>query len=99
MARLAKENGVRVIVNTAPYQPVTDDFLKGCYLVTPNEVEAEELTGVHVDSLESADRAARVFLDKGVKNVVIMDGRVPHSILMELLTNEGAGTWLRRDEA
>ncbi|MBR2281469.1 MAG: acetylglutamate kinase [Spirochaetales bacterium] len=28
----------------------------------------------------------------GVKNVVIMDGRVPHSILMELLTNEGAGT-------
>ena len=35
----------------------------------------------------------------GVKNAVIMDGRVPHSILMELLTNEGAGTWLRRDEA
>lgn len=31
-------------------------------------------------------------IEKGVKNVVIMDGRVPHSILMELLTNEGAGT-------
>ena len=74
VARLAKENGVRVIVNTAPYQPVTDDFLKGCYLVTPNEVEAEELTGVHVDSLESADRAARVFLDKGVENVLITLG-------------------------
>lgn len=29
---------------------------------------------------------------EGVKNVVIMDGRVPHSILMELLTDEGAGT-------
>lgn len=28
----------------------------------------------------------------GVKNVIIMDGRVPHSILMELLTDEGAGT-------
>ncbi|MBR4334203.1 MAG: acetylglutamate kinase [Clostridia bacterium] len=38
-------------------------------------------------------------LNAGVKNAVIMDGRVPHSILMELLTNEGAGTWLRRDEA
>ena len=38
-------------------------------------------------------------LHAGVKNVVIMDGRVPHSILMELLTNEGAGTWIRRDEA
>ncbi len=31
-------------------------------------------------------------IEKGVENVVIMDGRVSHSILMELLTNEGAGT-------
>ncbi len=31
-------------------------------------------------------------INKGVKNVTIMDGRVSHSILMELLTNEGAGT-------
>ena len=34
-------------------------------------------------------------LHKGVKNVIIMDGRVPHSILMELLTDEGAGTMVR----
>ena len=33
-------------------------------------------------------------IHNGVKNVVIMDGRVPHSILMELLTNEGAGTMI-----
>ena len=31
-------------------------------------------------------------IEKGVKNVIIMDGRGPHSILMELLTDEGAGT-------
>ena len=31
-------------------------------------------------------------LESGVNNVVIMDGRIPHSILMELLTDEGAGT-------
>ena len=31
-------------------------------------------------------------IGRGVKNVVIMDGRVPHAILMELLTDEGAGT-------
>ena len=37
-------------------------------------------------------------IEQGVKNVVIMDGRVPHSILMELLTNEGAGTWIRGDK-
>ena len=34
----------------------------------------------------------------GVKKVIIMDGRVPHSILMELLTDEGAGTMVIGDE-
>ncbi len=37
-------------------------------------------------------------IHKGVKNVVIMDGRVPHSILMELLTDEGAGTMVMGDK-
>jgi acetylglutamate kinase len=32
---------------------------------------------------------------RGVKKVIIMDGRVPHSILMELLTDEGAGTMVK----
>ena len=36
-------------------------------------------------------------IEKGVKHVVIMDGRVPHSILMELLTDEGAGTMVVGD--
>ena len=35
---------------------------------------------------------------KGVKQVVIMDGRVPHSILMEILTDEGAGTMVTGDK-
>ena len=37
-------------------------------------------------------------INKGVKNVVILDGRISHSILMELLTNEGAGTLIKADE-
>ena len=37
-------------------------------------------------------------LQKGVKNVIIMDGRVPHSILMEILTDEGAGTMVTEDK-
>lgn len=74
VARLARENGVKVIINTAPYQPISDEFLKGAYLVTPNEVEAEELTGIAVTDLESADRAAQVFFDKGVENVLITLG-------------------------
>ncbi len=35
-------------------------------------------------------------LNRGVNNVVIMDGRIPHSILMELLTDEGAGTMVTK---
>lgn len=35
-------------------------------------------------------------IEHGVQNVTIMDGRVPHSILMELLTDEGAGTMVTR---
>jgi len=36
-------------------------------------------------------------INHGVKKVIIMDGRVPHSILMEILTNEGAGTMVSGD--
>ena len=73
-AELAKNNGVKVIVNTAPYQPVSDSFLRGVYLVTPNEVEAEELTGIAVTDKESADRAAQTLFAKGVQNVLITLG-------------------------
>lgn len=37
-------------------------------------------------------------IHRGVKNVIIMDGRVPHSILMELLTDEGAGTMVTGEQ-
>lgn len=74
VAEIAKKAGVKVIVNTAPYQPITDEFLNGCYLVTPNEVEAELMTGVKVTDLESASAAARVFREKGVQNVLITMG-------------------------
>ena len=73
-ARLAKESGCRVVINTAPCQPVSDEFLQGAYLVTPNEVEARELTGVEVTDLQSADRAAQVLFDRGVENVLITLG-------------------------
>ena len=74
VAELATECGCRVILNTAPYQPVSDDFLSKTYMVTPNEVEAEMMTGIPVDSLEAAKKAAAVFYAKGVKTVVITLG-------------------------
>ena len=74
VAAIAKAHGVRVIINTAPYQPMSDAFLRGAYLITPNETEAEELTGIAVKDLESADRAAKVIFEKGVQNVLITLG-------------------------
>lgn len=74
LAAIAKEKGVRVVVNTAPYQPVSDEFLRGTWLVTPNEVEAEEMTGIRIDDLASADRAAEALHRRGVQNVLITLG-------------------------
>ncbi|MCL1995998.1 MAG: ribokinase [Defluviitaleaceae bacterium] len=71
---LAMRHGTKVILNTAPYSPVTDDFLSKAYMVTPNEVEADSITGVAVYDLNSASRAAKYFKDKGVKHVIITMG-------------------------
>ena len=74
IADLAYKNGVKVIVNTAPCSDISDSFLSKVYMVTPNEVEAEELTGIKVKDLASASRAAAVFREKGVKKVLITLG-------------------------
>ena len=37
-------------------------------------------------------------IHRGVKKVIIMDGRVPHSLLIETLTDEGAGTMVTEDK-
>lgn len=71
---MANKYGCKVIMNTAPYAPMTDEFLSECYMVTPNEVEAEEITGVEVKDLDSAKQAAAYFREKGVTDVVITLG-------------------------
>ncbi len=71
---IAYKNGVKVILNTAPVQPISDEILSKVDLITPNEVEAEILTGICVDSKEAADKAAEWFFNKGVKNVLITLG-------------------------
>ena len=53
---------------------MTEEFISKLYMVTPNEVEAEEITGIPVNDLESAKKAAAWFRDKGVRNVVITLG-------------------------
>ena len=67
------------------------------------ELTVEEIAQLTQEGIISGGMIPKVeccleALNEGVKNVVILDGRVPHSILMELLTNEGAGTWIHAKE-
>ena len=71
---LAKQHGVTTILNTAPAQSLPDEILSQIDIVTPNEVEAEMLTGIPVENVENAYKAAQVFFEKGVKAVVITLG-------------------------
>lgn len=60
--------------------------------ITPNDAEELKKSGVISGGMIPKVDCCTEALSKGVENVVIMDGRIPHSILMELLTDEGAGT-------
>ncbi len=73
-ARIAAQAGVRVILNPAPAQPLPDDLLRLIAILTPNETEAELLTGIKVHDPASAGQAADVLLTRGVQTVIITLG-------------------------
>jgi ribokinase len=73
-ADLAFKNGIPVILNPAPARTLSDTLLKRLYLVTPNETEAEILSGIKVIDFDRAKQAADIISAKGVKNVVITMG-------------------------
>lgn len=73
-ADLANAHGVRVILNPAPAQPLPDELLRKLSIITPNENEAELLTGVKVTDEASCAQAAHVLLRKGVATVIITLG-------------------------
>ena len=75
IAKLAKVNKQKLILNPAPAQKLSDELLRGLYLITPNESEAFDLTGIQVMDEATASAAADVFLKRGVENVIITLGR------------------------
>ncbi|WP_394993727.1 ribokinase [Emticicia sp.] len=68
------ERGAKVILNPAPAQVLDESVFKYLDIITPNETEAELLTGIKVIDLTSAEQAALKFHEKGVKNVIITLG-------------------------
>jgi len=74
VAQKVYEKNNRVILNPAPARQLSDDLLNCVYIITPNEVEAEILTGIKVVDTASAEEAAEKLRSTGVKNVIITMG-------------------------
>jgi len=72
--QIAREAGVTTILNPAPAAELPDAMLALCDYLTPNETEAEMLSGIPVTDLASAERAADALLARGVGAVVITLG-------------------------
>jgi ribokinase len=73
-ATMAHAKGVKVILNPAPARPLTDDLLKTVSILTPNETEAELLTGIGVENEDDARKAAEALLERGVSTVLVTLG-------------------------
>lgn len=63
-----------VILNPAPVQPVDQSALRNLSYITPNETEAEMLTGIPIRDMDNVERAARQLHQSGVPNVIITLG-------------------------
>jgi len=74
VAAMAAEKQKKVILNPAPAALLSDELLKNLYLITPNETEAELLTGIKVTDQKSALLAASALHEKGVEIVIITMG-------------------------
>lgn len=100
---LAQKYNKPFILNTAPFVPLPAAVFNGIDYVTPNESEAEQFTGIKVESIEDCRAAAKAFFEMGVKNVIITlgvrgafytDGKrevVVPSIKMKAVETTGAG--------
>ena len=72
--QMARAAGVRTILNPAPAAALPDGMLALCDVVTPNESEAEALTGLPVTSVDEAIKAAQKLLQMGAGAAIITLG-------------------------
>jgi ribokinase len=71
---IAAQHSVRVILNPAPAVPLSRQFLRKVPVITPNEIEAEMLSGDKVDGVESLSRVSDTLLTMGIETVIITLG-------------------------
>ncbi|MEO5700174.1 MAG: acetylglutamate kinase [Casimicrobiaceae bacterium] len=95
--RLARELGAEKLVLMTNVAGVPGADGKLAYILTARETEAL-LAGHRLEpALERRVRAALTAVREGVQSVHIIDGGVPHALLLEVLTAEGVGTAVRSD--
>lgn len=90
-AKMADSRQVQVILNPAPAQPLSDALLKKVAILTPNETEAQMLTGIEVNSECTANQAAKSLVDKGVDSVIITLGAAGAYVFAEEFKGMVAG--------
>lgn len=73
-AKIAKENNTQVVLNPAPARALPDELLSLLDMITPNETEAEILTGIKVVDELTASQAAAIFHQNGIEKVLITLG-------------------------
>ncbi|HGH3374614.1 TPA: ribokinase [Kluyvera cryocrescens] len=73
-AQIAHQNQTTVVLNPAPARELPDALLSLVDIITPNETEAEKLTGVRVENDDDAEKAAQVLHGKGIDTVIITLG-------------------------
>ncbi|HFK4065650.1 TPA: ribokinase [Kluyvera ascorbata] len=73
-AQIAHQHQTTVVLNPAPARALSDELLSLVDIITPNETEAEKLTGVRVENDEDAAKAAQVLHAKGIETVIITLG-------------------------
>lgn len=74
VAKYAHAAGVPVMLNSAPSAPLSGQLLSNLTYISPNEHEAKDLTGIEIESIDDARRAAEKLLCSGVPNVLITLG-------------------------
>ncbi|OTA16001.1 ribokinase [Xenorhabdus vietnamensis] len=73
-AETAKKHHAKVILNPAPAQKISDQLLSLVDIITPNETEAECLTGIAIKDDTGAEKAAQALHNKGIETVIITLG-------------------------
>lgn len=73
-ARRAHESGLRVILNPAPANKLSNELISLADYLIPNETELSLLTGLPVNDMNSTEWAARALLEIGAKNVIVTMG-------------------------